>query len=162
MMTEPVSVRVIKQTGKERERETVRRMTNDGEEGAEREGIIKRHCCLECRDRLATGWAARCSNPGVEGRDFPHPSRPAPGAHPASCTMGTGSFPGVKRPGRDEHPPQSSAEVKVRVELYICSLSGTSWRCYRVELYLECGGKGHCCKAHRFVRSYPGFTRSSF
>jgi hypothetical protein len=22
-----------------------------------------------------------------------------PGAHPASCTMGTGSFPGVKRPG---------------------------------------------------------------
>jgi len=29
-----------------------------------------------------------------------------PGAHPDSCTMGTGSFPGVKRPGRDaEHPP---------------------------------------------------------
>ena len=27
------------------------------------------------------------------GRDFPHLSRPA---HPASCTMGTGSFPGVK------------------------------------------------------------------
>jgi hypothetical protein len=29
-----------------------------------------------------------------------------PGAHPASCTMGTGSFPGVKRPGRGaDHPP---------------------------------------------------------
>jgi hypothetical protein len=29
-----------------------------------------------------------------------------PEAHPASCTMGTGSFPGVKRPGRGgEHPP---------------------------------------------------------
>ena len=29
-----------------------------------------------------------------------------PGAHPASYTMGTGSFPGVKRPGRgaDPHP----------------------------------------------------------
>jgi hypothetical protein len=27
-------------------------------------------------------------------------------AHPASCTMGTVSFPGVKRPGRDaNHPP---------------------------------------------------------
>jgi hypothetical protein len=34
------------------------------------------------------------------------------GAHPASCTMGNGSFPGVKRPGRDaDHPPTSSAEV---------------------------------------------------
>jgi hypothetical protein len=35
-----------------------------------------------------------------------------PGAHPASCIMGTGSFPGVKRPGRGaDHPPPSSAEV---------------------------------------------------
>jgi hypothetical protein len=36
------------------------------------------------------------------------------GAHPASCTMGTGGpFPGVKaRPGRDaDHSPPSSAEV---------------------------------------------------
>jgi hypothetical protein len=33
-------------------------------------------------------------------------------AHPASCTMGTGSFPGVKRPGRDtDHPAPPSAEV---------------------------------------------------
>jgi hypothetical protein len=29
------------------------------------------------------------------GRDFP-PVQTGPGAHPASCTMGTGSFPGVK------------------------------------------------------------------
>jgi hypothetical protein len=36
-----------------------------------------------------------------------------PEAHPASCTMGTGSFPGVKRPGSGaDHPPPSSAEVK--------------------------------------------------
>jgi len=37
--------------------------------------------------------------PRIESRcglDFPHLSRPALGAHPASCTMGTGSFPGVK------------------------------------------------------------------
>jgi hypothetical protein len=36
------------------------------------------------------------------------------GAHPASCTMGTGGpFPGSKaRPGRDaDHSPPSSAEV---------------------------------------------------
>jgi len=36
--------------------------------------------------------------PGIEsrwGRDFP-PVQTGPGAHPASCTMGTGAFPGVK------------------------------------------------------------------
>ena len=36
--------------------------------------------------------------PGIEprwGRDFP-PVKTGPGAHPASCTMGTGSFTGVK------------------------------------------------------------------
>ena len=49
------------------------------------------------------------------------------GAHPASYTMGIGSFLGVKLPGRGvEHLPPSSAEVKERVELYI-SPSGLSW-----------------------------------
>ena len=36
---------------------------------------------------------------GIEsrwGRDFSAPVQTGPGAHPASCTMGTGSFPGVK------------------------------------------------------------------
>jgi len=36
--------------------------------------------------------------PGIEsrwGRDFP-PVQTCPGAHPVSCTMGTGSFLGVK------------------------------------------------------------------
>jgi hypothetical protein len=41
------------------------------------------------------------------------PVQTGPGAHPASCTMGTGSLPGVKRPGRGaDQPPPSSAEVK--------------------------------------------------
>jgi hypothetical protein len=36
-----------------------------------------------------------------------------PGVHPDPCTMGTVSFPGVKRPGlRADHPSFSSAEVK--------------------------------------------------
>jgi hypothetical protein len=36
-----------------------------------------------------------------------------PGPHPASCTMGTGSFPGVKRPGRcADHPTPPSAEIE--------------------------------------------------
>jgi len=42
--------------------------------------------------------------------------------------MGTGFFPGVKRPGRGlDHPPPSSAEVKERIELYLYSTSGPSW-----------------------------------
>jgi hypothetical protein len=42
--------------------------------------------------------------------------------------MGTGSFPGVKRPGRGvDHPPPSSAEVEGRVELYLYSPCGLSW-----------------------------------
>ena len=50
-----------------------------------------------------------------------------PGAHPASYTMCTGSFPGVKRPGRGVHHPHSSiAEVKERVQLYLYSPSGPS------------------------------------
>ena len=40
----------------------------------------------------------RAGGSGIEspwGRDFP-PAQTGPGAHPASCKMGTGSFPGVK------------------------------------------------------------------
>jgi len=51
-----------------------------------------------------------------------------PGAHPACYTIGTKSFPGIKRPGRGvDHPPPSSAEVKERVELYLCCISGPLW-----------------------------------
>jgi hypothetical protein len=53
----------------------------------------------------------------VEARYFAH-VQTGPGAHPASCSMGTGTFPGVKRPGRGaDHPPPSSAEVKESVPL---------------------------------------------
>jgi len=42
--------------------------------------------------------------------------------------MGSGVFPGVKRPERGvEHPPPSSAEVKERVDLYLYSPFGPSW-----------------------------------
>jgi hypothetical protein len=56
------------------------------------------------------------------------PVQTDPGDHPASYTVGTGSFLGVKRPGRGvDHPPSSSADVKERVELYLYSSSGPSW-----------------------------------
>jgi hypothetical protein len=50
-----------------------------------------------------------------------------PVAHPASCTKGTGSFPGVKRPGYGaDHPPPSSVEVKKEIGLYLYFPSGPS------------------------------------
>ena len=60
--------------------------------------------------RLATGWKVRGSNLG--GERFSAPVQAGPVAYPASCTMGTGSFPGVKRPKRGaDHPPHLCAEV---------------------------------------------------
>jgi len=63
---------------------------------------------------IATGYGR--DDPGIEsgyGRDFPLPSRPALGAHPASYTIGTTSFPGVKRPGGGvDHPPHVAPRLK--------------------------------------------------
>jgi hypothetical protein len=53
------------------------------------------------------------------------------GAHPASCTMGTGVLSlGLKeRPGRDaDHSPPSSAEVVNEYELYLLSPQAPPWR----------------------------------
>jgi hypothetical protein len=53
------------------------------------------------------------------------------GAHPASCTVGTGgSFPwGKARPERDaDHSPPSSAEVMNELELYFLSPQASPWR----------------------------------
>ena len=57
-----------------------------------------------------------------------HTVQTGSGAHPAFCTVGTGSFPGVKWPGRGiDHPPRPSAEVKERVKLYLYSPFGPFW-----------------------------------
>jgi hypothetical protein len=47
---------------------------------------------------IATGYGL--DGPGIESRwgaRFSAPVQNGPGAHPASCTMGTGDFTGVKR-----------------------------------------------------------------
>jgi len=68
--------------------------------------------------RIESWWVVRFSTPFQTG----------PGAYLASCTVGTGSFLGVKWPGHSiDHPPTSSAEVKERVELYLHSFYGPSW-----------------------------------
>jgi hypothetical protein len=61
-------------------------------------------------NRLQAGWSG--DQIPVGARFFAH-IQTGPGAHPASCTMGIGSFPGVKRAGRGaDHPPPPSAEVE--------------------------------------------------
>jgi len=68
--------------------------------------------------------------PGIESRwgmRFSAPVQTGPETHPASCTIGTGSFPWVMRPERGvDHPHPSSAKAKKRVELYLYSPSGSS------------------------------------
>ena len=70
----------------------------------------------------------RLDGPEIEtrwGRVFPHrPDRPW--GPLTSCTMGIGSFPGVKRPGRGADPP-SSVEVMKRLGLYLYLPSGPHW-----------------------------------
>jgi hypothetical protein len=48
-----------------------------------------------------------------------------PGAHPASCTMGTGSFPGIKRPGRGaDHPPLLVLRLRMSRDIPLLTLQG--------------------------------------
>ena len=78
---------------------------------------------------IATSYGL--DGPGIEswwGARFSAPVQTGPGAYPTSCTMGTGSFPGVKRPGRGaDHPPPSKCRGQERVRLYLYSPPGPSW-----------------------------------
>ena len=81
---------------------------------------IATHCWLDGPE-IESRWGARFSAPVQTG----------PGAHPSHCTMGTGSFPGVKRPGRGaEQPPPSKCRGQERVGLYLYSPSGPFMACY--------------------------------
>ena len=57
--------------------------------------------------------AARSGDRIPVGARFSAPIHTGLGAHPASYTMGTGSFPGVKRPGRVvDHPPHLAPRLR--------------------------------------------------
>jgi len=78
----------------------------------------------------AVGIATRygLDGPMIEswwGRDFPHPSRPALGT-PSLLYNGYLVFPGGKERGVD-YPTPSTADVKERVELYLCFPSRPLW-----------------------------------
>jgi hypothetical protein len=87
---------------------------------------------LVCRDS-SVGITTRygLDGPGIElplAAKFSAPFQTGTGAHPASYTMVTASFPGLKRRGRGvDHSPPSSAEVTERVELYIYFPFRPSW-----------------------------------
>jgi len=84
---------------------------------------------LDCSVGIATRYGL--DGPGIESRwgaRFTAAVQTGPGVHPVSYTMGTGSFSGVKRPGRGvDHLPPFSAEVKEREELFLHFISGPSW-----------------------------------
>ena len=80
---------------------------------------------MKCKEIFATGFPVR-DRISLEAR-FSAPVQ-TDLAHPASYTMGTLSFAGVKRPRRGvDHPLPSRAEVKEIVELYLYFPSGPSW-----------------------------------
>jgi hypothetical protein len=99
--------------------------------------LLTRDCyrlALKVYERLSrsyssVGIATRYGPDGPEiesrGGRCSAPVQTGPGTHPAPNKMDPGSFPGVKRTGRDvNHPPTSSAEVKERVVLYLYSPLG--------------------------------------
>ena len=58
-------------------------------------------------------WAGRSRDRIPVGARFSAPVQINPGAHTPSFTMGTGSFLGVKRPGRGvDHPPHLVPKLK--------------------------------------------------
>jgi len=70
---------------------------------------------------------------------FSAPVETCTGVHPASYTMGTGSFPEVKRPGRGfDHPSPSTAEARPTWPVL-------SWTCHRSRIARSL----YCCATCR-------------
>ena len=67
-------------------------------------------------------------------------------------TMGTGSFAGVKRPGRGaDHPPPSKCRGQERVGLYFYSPSGPSWPVMGAHNKTNCNTFSFPCRLLRII-----------
>jgi hypothetical protein len=88
---------------------------------------------------------------------FSAPVLTGPGAHPASCTMGAGSFPGVKsgRRGDADPSPPSSAVGHERVQLYLYSPYGP-YGLYRASVPVQ-----GCTLLLHLPNNYRGDVRKS-
>ena len=133
---------------------------------------------------IATGDGM--DSPGIESRwgtRFSAPVQTGPGAHPASCTLGTGSFPGVKSgqgvtltlhpllvpwpwkgraipllPPWAVRPVQSlSACTRVHFTFFTCRL--TRGKEIRYPLYKRLGGPRSQSGWVRTISLLPGFER---
>jgi len=85
---------------------------------------------------------------------FSAPDQTSPGTHPASCTIGTESFPGVKRPGRDvDYPPHLVSKGLLRQAEMAQGVPGG----LRPRIFLTFRHyKGGRSSAKRIGRLYPG------
>ena len=91
------------------------------------------HCYNTCRvDRDSKVGIVTCygvEGPGTESwrraKFSTDQSWGSPSLQSNGCQT---SFPGIKQPWRGvDHPPPSRAKVRERIELYLYSLSGSSW-----------------------------------
>jgi len=71
---------------------------------------------MDCDSSVGIATRYELDDPAIESRwgaRFTAHVQNRPGAHPTFFIMGTGSFPGVKRPGRGvDHPPQLALRLK--------------------------------------------------
>jgi hypothetical protein len=104
--------------------------------------------------QVATGWTVRGSNPGGGAR-YSAPVQTGPGAHPPSYTMGTESFPGVKRPRHGfDHPPHLESRLKKKIRDIILHPSRPLWPVTWWILYLpllSVSLYAQCTRLHRVV-----------
>jgi hypothetical protein len=89
--------------------------------------LLKVRLVIQPGQRLANSWVVRGSNFG--GGEISRTRQNRPWSPTSLLYKGYRvSYSVVKWLGRGiDHPPASSTEVKGRVELYVCSLSGPSW-----------------------------------
>jgi hypothetical protein len=111
--------------------------------------------------RLATGWTGPVIESRWGGGRFPAAVHTAPGAHQASCKMGTGYLSmGVKRPGRGvDQPPNLLPRLKKECSITLLPLwafmAFSSVKCYFTHKYILCAER----KFYLIILKYQEITQ---